>query len=36
MKIKVYFANGYRIINVGMGDSMKTISKMFERWEYVL
>jgi len=36
MKIKVYVENGYRIINVNVHDSIKNISQMFERWEYIL
>jgi len=36
MKIKVYVTNGYRIINVSVHDSVRTISKLFSRWEYVL
>jgi len=36
MKIKVYIGNGYRVINVSVGDSVKTISNLFERWEYIL
>ena len=36
MKIKVYIDNGYRIINVNVRDSVKTISKLFNNWEYVL
>jgi len=36
MKIKVYVKNGYRVINVSVGDSVKTISSIFERWEYIL
>jgi len=36
MKIKVYVQDGYRIINVNVKDSVKTISNLFECWEYVL
>ena len=36
MKIKVYMENGYKIINVSIHDSVKEISKHFEKWEYVL
>jgi len=36
MKIKVYVENGYRIINLNVKDSVKNISQMFDRWEYVL
>jgi len=36
MKIKVYLAKGYRIINVSVSDSVKEISKKYGRWEYVL
>lgn len=35
MKVKVYVDNGYRIINVNVLDSLKTISELFERWEYI-
>jgi len=36
MKIKVYVENGYRIISLNVKDSVKNISQMFDRWEYVL
>jgi len=36
MRIKVYIGTGYRIINVSVQDSVKTISNLFERWEYIL
>jgi len=36
MKIKVYIGDGYRVISVSVGDSVKTISNLFARWEYIL
>jgi len=36
MKIKVYLAKGYKIINVSVFDSIKAISEKYSRWEYVL
>ena len=36
MKIKVYLAKGYRIINVSVHDTIKEISEKYSRWEYVL
>ncbi len=36
MKIKVYLAQGYKIINVSVFDSIKAISEKYSRWEYVL
>ena len=35
MKVKVYIKSGYRIINVNVLDSVRTISELFERWEYI-
>jgi len=36
MKIKVYVKDGYRIITLSLQDSIKNISDIFDRWEYVL
>ena len=36
MKIKVYLEKGYKIINVSVTDTIKKISEMYTRWEYVL
>lgn len=37
MKIKVYNENGtYRIVKILASDDLKTLSNLFERWEYIL
>lgn len=36
MKIKIYTADGYKIINVEVGDDVKRIAERFMSWEYVL
>jgi len=36
MKIKVYTEQGYKIVNVEVQDDIKSISKQYQYWEYVL
>ena len=36
MKIKVYTADGYKIVSVEVQDDVKSISEKFQCWEYVL
>jgi len=37
MKIKVYITETvFKIINIGVNDSVKTISQFYTKWEYVL